>query len=142
MKLFDTNLLDSKFVKSSSNYSWDKSGLFIDCYVSWGASIVLQNLSEILIIAYPLILISFSSLDLLRGSIKPISAIIATSNIITKNNLKSRIELPRKKMNCLSKTINNLLDRIETAVEEKQFTSDASHELRTPLTVIGNAGYW
>jgi signal transduction histidine kinase len=37
----------------------------------------------------------------------------------------------------LSETINNLLDRLETAIErEKQFTSDASHELRTPLTVI------
>jgi signal transduction histidine kinase len=37
----------------------------------------------------------------------------------------------------LSKTINDLLDRIENAVErEKQFTSDASHELRTPLTVL------
>ena len=37
----------------------------------------------------------------------------------------------------LSKTINNLLDRIENAIErEKQFTSDASHELRTPLAVI------
>jgi signal transduction histidine kinase len=37
----------------------------------------------------------------------------------------------------LSKTINDLLDRIENAVDrEKQFTSDASHELRTPLTVL------
>jgi len=37
----------------------------------------------------------------------------------------------------LSKTINNLLNRIENAVQrEKQFTSDASHELRTPLTVL------
>lgn len=37
----------------------------------------------------------------------------------------------------LSQTINNLLDRIETAIyQEKQFKSDASHELRTPLTVI------
>jgi signal transduction histidine kinase len=37
----------------------------------------------------------------------------------------------------LSKNINDLLDRIENAVErEKQFTSDASHELRTPLAVI------
>jgi signal transduction histidine kinase len=43
----------------------------------------------------------------------------------------------RDELFVLSQTINNLLDRIETAVErEKQFTSDASHELRTPLTVI------
>jgi signal transduction histidine kinase len=47
--------------------------------------------------------------------------------------------LPKTKdeLYVLSKTINNLLDRLETAIErEKQFTSDASHELRTPLTVI------
>jgi signal transduction histidine kinase len=53
--------------------------------------------------------------------------------------LKSRIPLPKTKdeLYVLSKTINNLLDRLETAIErEKQFTSDASHELRTPLTVI------
>ncbi len=40
-------------------------------------------------------------------------------------------------MHVLSLTINNLLDRIESAIErEKQFTSDASHELRTPLAII------
>lgn len=104
-------------------------------------SMVLQNLSEIVMIAYPLILIIlFLIARFIAGrSIKPISAIIETSNIITKDNLKSRIELPQKKdeLFVLSKTINNLLDRIETAVErERQFTSDASHELRTPLTVI------
>ena len=58
---------------------------------------------------------------------------------ITKDNLKGRIVLPQNKdeLYTLSKTINDLLDRIENAVErEKQFTSDASHELRTPLTVL------
>jgi signal transduction histidine kinase len=72
-------------------------------------------------------------------SIKPINAIINTSKIITKDNLKTRIPLPktRDELYTLSKTINNLLNRIEDAIErEKQFTSDASHELRTPLTVI------
>jgi signal transduction histidine kinase len=40
-------------------------------------------------------------------------------------------------LHLLADTINNLLDRVENAIErEKQFTSDASHELRTPLAVI------
>ena len=59
--------------------------------------------------------------------------------MITKDNLKARIPLPKKRdeLHTLSETINNLLNRIEDAIErEKQFTSDASHELRTPLTVI------
>ena len=106
-----------------------------------GASMVLQNLSKILSIAYPLILILlfFIARFIAGKSIKPINSIITTSNIITKDNLTSRIPLPqnRDELFVLSQTINSLLDRIETAIErEKQFTSDASHELRTPLTVI------
>ncbi|MDN3677119.1 HAMP domain-containing sensor histidine kinase [Flavobacterium paronense] len=102
---------------------------------------VLNNLFFILIVAYPLILIVlFLIARFIAGrSIKPISSIIQTSNIITKDNLKSRIPLPINKdeLHLLSNTINNLLDRVENAIErEKQFTSDASHELRTPLAVI------
>ena len=102
---------------------------------------VLNNLFIILLVAYPLILlVLFLIARFIAGrSIKPISAIIETSNIITKDNLKSRIPLPINKdeLHLLADTINNLLDRVENAIErEKQFTSDASHELRTPLAVI------
>lgn len=105
------------------------------------AKMVLNNLSEILIISYPLILfLLFVIARLIAGrSIKPISTIIETSNIITKDNLKSRIPLPQNQdeLYTLSQTINNLLDRVENTIErEKQFTSYASHELRTPLTII------
>ena len=67
------------------------------------------------------------------------STIIDTSSQITKDNLKTRIPLPVNKdeLYVLSQNINNLLDRVENAIErEKQFTSDASHELRTPLAVM------
>ena len=105
------------------------------------SKMVLNNLFFILTVAYPLILlVLFLIARFIAGkSIKPISTIIETSNIITKDNLKSRIPLPINKdeLFILSKTINNLLDRVENAIErEKQFTSDASHELRTPLAVI------
>ncbi|MEM0542356.1 HAMP domain-containing sensor histidine kinase [Flavobacterium sp. j3] len=104
-------------------------------------ALVLNNLFTVLVVAYPLILIVlFLIARFIAGrSIKPISSIIQTSNVITKDNLKSRIPLPanRDELFTLSKTINNLLDRVENAIErEKQFTSDASHELRTPLAVI------
>ena len=104
-------------------------------------NMLLHDLSEVLLISYPIILlVLFLIARLIAGrSIKPISSIMTTSNAITKDNLKSRIPLPKTKdeLYVLSKTINNLLDRLETAIErEKQFTSDASHELRTPLTVI------
>lgn len=105
------------------------------------SAMVLDNLFFILVVAYPLILlVLFLIARFIAGrSIKPISSIILTSNIITKDNLKSRIPLPvnRDELHLLSETINNLLDRVENAIErEKQFTSDASHELRTPLAVI------
>ena len=118
-----------------------KKGYLLVAMSIENAKMVLYNLLQILIFSYPLILfLLFIIARLIAGrSIKPISSIIRTSNIITKDNLKSRILLPQNKdeLYTLSTTINNLLDRIENTIErEKQFTSDASHELRTPLTVV------
>jgi signal transduction histidine kinase len=105
------------------------------------ATMILKNLQDTFLIALPLILfVLFLIARLIAGrSIKPVTLITETSSRITKDNLKERIALPQNKdeLYVLSKTINDLLDRIENAVErEKQFTSDASHELRTPLTVL------
>ena len=98
-------------------------------------------LKNILLVTYPLILIVlFLIARFFAGrSIKPVKTIIDTSSQITKDNLQTRIPLPENKdeLYVLSENINNLLDRVESAIErEKQFTSDASHELRTPLAVI------
>ncbi|UPQ78981.1 ATP-binding protein [Flavobacterium azooxidireducens] len=105
------------------------------------AIMVLSNLRNILFISLPIILISLFLIArfIVGRSIKPIKTIIETSKQISRENLSSRIDLPQNKdeLFVLSKTINDLLDRIENAVErEKQFTSDASHELRTPLAII------
>ena len=142
-ELFDTKILGNK-IRQIQVPIYDGStiiGYIVIAMSLEGASMVLHNLSKILSIAYPLILILlFIIARFIAGrSIKPISSIINTSNIITKDNLTSRIPLPpnRDELFILSQTINSLLDRIETTIErEKQFTSDASHELRTPLTVI------
>lgn len=98
-------------------------------------------LKNILLITFPLILILlFLIARFFAGkSIKPVRTIIDTSSQITKDNLQTRIPLPKNKdeLYVLSENINNLLNRIESAIDrEKQFTSDASHELRTPLAVI------
>lgn len=102
---------------------------------------VLNNLFDIMCLSFLaiLLLLFFIARFFAGRSIKPINAIINTSKSITKDNLKTRITLPktRDELYTLSKTINHLLIRIEDAIErEKQFISDASHELRTPLTVI------
>lgn len=98
-------------------------------------------LKNILLISYPIILlVLFLFARFFAGkSIQPVSSIIDISNKITKDNLSERIPLPSNKdeLFYLSETINNLLNRIENAIErEKKFTSDASHELRTPLAII------
>lgn len=105
------------------------------------AKMVIGNLRNILLISIPLILIVLYLIARFFAgrSIQPVRTIIETSSQITKDNLKTRIPLPQNKdeLFVLSENINNLLNRIENAVDrEKQFTSDASHELRTPLAVI------
>lgn len=102
---------------------------------------IILILKNILLITFPLILIVlFLIARFFAGrSIKPVRTIIETSSQITKDNLQTRIPLPQNKdeLYILSENINNLLSRIENAIDrEKQFTSDASHELRTPLAVI------
>jgi len=105
------------------------------------ANLVLGNLRNVLWISYPVILflLFFTARFIAGRNIRPIKNITKTARAITKDNLKSRIELPANKdeLFVLSTTMNNLLDRIENAIDrEKQFTSDASHELRTPLAVV------
>lgn len=142
-QLFDTQLLGNKIrqIQVPLDLKSKRIGYLIIAMSLSDSSKVLDNLMDTLMITFPIILfILFFLARFFAGrSIKPINDIIQTSKIITKDNLTARIPLPktRDELFTLSKTINNLLNRIEDAIErEKQFTSDASHELRTPLTVI------
>ena len=142
-ELFDTQLGDDTIrqIQVPLIIKSRNIGYLIIAMSLTNSSMVLDNLFEILIVAFPIILLLlfFIARFFAGRSIKPINAIISTSKTITKDNLKTRIGLPKIKdeLYTLSDTINNLLNRLEDAIErEKQFTSDASHELRTPLTVI------
>jgi two-component system heavy metal sensor histidine kinase CusS len=102
---------------------------------------VINNLRDIMLVSFPLILLIlfFVSRFLAGRSIQPINVITNTTEKITATNLSERVPLPEKQdeLFALSDAINNLLQRIEDALQrEKQFTSDASHELRTPLAVL------
>lgn len=142
-KMFDTKLLSStvRQIQVPLHIKSKKIGYLIIAMPLTDSAKVLNNLFETLLIAFPVILVLlFLIARFFAGrSIKPINAITSISGMITKDNLKARIPLPKKRdeLYTLSETINSLLNRIEDAIErEKQFTSDASHELRTPLTVI------
>lgn len=105
------------------------------------SQMVLLNLRNILLFVYLFLLVSlyFISKFIAGRSIIPVKNVTQTTNRITRNNLNERVALPQNKDELfdLSSGINNLLQRIENALErERQFTSDASHELRTPLATI------
>lgn len=73
-----------------------------------------------------------------RRMLRPIDRITATANRITASNLHERIALdgPDDELRRLSRTVDGLLDRLETAFEsQRRFVAQASHELRTPLAV-------
>ncbi|MEZ0128548.1 sensor histidine kinase [Flavobacterium sp. LBUM151] len=142
-ELFDTRMGDHAIrqIQVPLHVKNKKIGYIIVAMSLADSKTVLNNLFDIMSLSFLgiLLLLFFIARFFAGRSIKPINSIINTSKIITKDNLKTRIALPktRDELYTLSKTINNLLERIEDAIErEKQFTSDASHELRTPLTVI------
>lgn len=142
-ELFDTKMGDHALrqIQVTLHVKKKQIGYIIVAMSLADSKMVLNNLFDVLCLSFVaiLLLLFFIARFFAGRSIKPINEIINTSKIITKDNLKARIVLPktRDELYTLSKTINNLLNRIEEAIErEKQFTSDASHELRTPLTVI------
>lgn len=102
---------------------------------------VLLNLRNVLIVSYLVLLLGlyFISRYLAGRGIIPVKVITETTKRITKSDLNERVVLPQNKDELyeLSSGINQLLQRIENAIErERQFTSDASHELRTPLSTL------
>ncbi|OII29598.1 hypothetical protein BIU98_10250 [Curtobacterium sp. MMLR14_010] len=73
-----------------------------------------------------------------RRMLRPVDRITDTATRISAANLHERIALdgPDDELRRLSRTVDDLLDRLETAFEsQRRFVAQASHELRTPLTV-------
>jgi signal transduction histidine kinase len=71
--------------------------------------------------------------------LKPVEKVTKMAQNITAENLKERIKIggPDDEIKALANTFNDMLDRIDTHINQQQrFASDASHELRTPLAVI------
>ncbi|WP_299779148.1 HAMP domain-containing sensor histidine kinase [uncultured Formosa sp.] len=116
-------------------------GYVLAAMSSESSKMVILNLQNVLIISYLVLLagLYFTSRYIAGRSIIPVKVITKTTKRITENNLNERVFLPENKdeLYNLSASINQLLQRIENAMErERQFTSDASHELRTPLSTV------
>lgn len=70
--------------------------------------------------------------------LRPIDRITETTRCLSASTLHERIGLdgPDDELRRLSRTIDDLLERLEAAFEsQRRFVAQASHELRTPLAV-------
>jgi heavy metal sensor kinase len=74
-----------------------------------------------------------------RRALSPVDELVRTAREVSGTNLSSRLQKLETgdELQRLSDTLNEMLDRIETAFRRiTQFTADASHELRTPISLI------
>lgn len=73
--------------------------------------------------------------------LRPLRDVTETARSITESDLSGRI-VPRTTgvgddLDGLIRTINSMLDRVETGVaSQRRFIDDAGHELRTPITIV------
>ena len=90
-----------------------------------------------------ILLIIFFTYLFSKNFFEPINKIITKVNSISTDNIHLRLDEIKNtvEINRLTSTFNNLLNRIEIAIEtNKNFISNASHEFGTPLTaIIGEA---
>ena len=74
-----------------------------------------------------------------RKALSPVASIVAEARRINDHNLSIRVPAihTRDELAELSDTLNQMLERIETAFRSvRSLTANASHELRTPLSLI------
>jgi heavy metal sensor kinase len=111
-----------------------------------GASLVardqaLSNLQTELLIGGPFALLLASLIGYLvaAAALRPVEQMRSRADAISARDLSERlpVSLARDEIAALGTTLNELLDRIETArTRERRFVADASHELRTPLALV------
>nr|MCU0386567.1 HAMP domain-containing protein [Flavihumibacter sp.] len=130
-------------------YYPDESGeyIVIKSAVNEYGITTLQNLRNIKIATFILavIIVYTTSIFFSRKTFQPVRDIIEKTKNISAYNLGLRLEDKGggDEIAELSKTFNNMLDRLQTSFEtQNNFISNASHELRTPLTnIIGEADW-
>jgi heavy metal sensor kinase len=101
----------------------------------------LERLRKELFVASPLALLlaTLAGYLLAGAALRPVEAMRRKASAISAATPGSRLPVPpaRDEVSRLAETLNEMLDRLETAFEhERRFVADASHELRTPLALL------
>lgn len=152
--VFFTNVIqkgDAEFITKDYLYKGirykSKSGDFI--VITVAENYFEKNESEtvtktlLFVIGLTFLLLLYIAIYYSKNIFKPISAITESVKEISSENLHLRLDdkNSNNELNELTRTFNDMLDRIETSFEtQNNFISNASHELRTPLTaIIGEA---
>jgi len=81
----------------------------------------------------------FAAWLIARRSLRPARLIAERASAASASDLGQRVALegPNDEMKELSKTFDDMLDRLERSFEaQRRFAAQASHELRTPLAII------
>jgi heavy metal sensor kinase len=101
-----------------------------------------HRLVVLLLLACPaaILLTAAGGWVLARRSLRPVSRLTSEADRIGMRRLTDRLPVPATgdEVARLASTLNAMLARIETGVEEqRRLVADASHELRTPLAAMG-----
>ncbi len=98
----------------------------------------LASLLRLLLIGGPiaLLLASLAAYWTVGAALRPVEAMRRRAAEVSASGSGQRLPVPpaQDELHRLGETLNQMLDRLETALErERAFVDDASHELRTPL---------
>ncbi len=101
----------------------------------------MENLKNLLIVGFCISLVFVFTFGKFFSNqiFQPIRSIIRNVKGISAHNLNQRLTVDSSKDEIadLSKTFNDMLDRLEITFEiQNNFVSNASHEFKTPLTII------
>lgn len=106
-----------------------------------GVEQALRTLHGVLLPGVPALLAVVAGMTWLAvgRALGPVGAIRSKLAHITARELHERVPVPgsRDEIAALAATVNDTLDRLETAVEtHKRFVADAAHELRSPIATL------
>jgi two-component system OmpR family sensor kinase len=98
----------------------------------------LEELLTLLLLGGPaaLLLASLAAYWTVGAALRPVEAMRRRAADVSASGSQQRLPVPaaHDELHRLGVTLNEMLDRLETALErERAFVDDASHELRTPL---------